>query len=79
MVATPKHGAEKTLVAARRSRGGMRSPNHGDGDDDEASAAYSFERAPKGDQLHHILREAAEARSRRETPRSPLAARILRP
>ena len=53
-----KHRAEKTLVAAALARGDEIA-DHGDGDDHEAAAAYSFERA-KGDQLHHVLREAAE-------------------
>jgi hypothetical protein len=53
-----EHRAEKTLVTAALARRNEVA-DHGDGNDDEAAAAYAFERA-KGDQLHHVLREAAQ-------------------
>ena len=54
----PEHRAEKALVApalARRDE----VADHGDGDDDQSSAAQAFERA-EHDQLQHVLRNAAQ-------------------
>ena len=54
----PEHRAEKALVASALARRDQIA-DHGDGDDHQSPAAYALERA-KGDQLHHVLGDAAE-------------------
>ena len=57
----PEHRAEEALIAAALARRDEVA-DHGDGDDDQPSAAHAFERA-KDDELQHVLRNAAEGRA----------------
>src|SRR5262249_4815122 len=74
MVATPNTAPKKPWERPR-SRGGVGAPvpgrdevaDHGDSDDDQSSAAHTLERA-KDDQLHHVLRDAAEGRAHEKHP-----------